>query len=234
MSCQKKHSKSGCDTPSSCNKKIIKVDCAPTNVKVKAPQGLRGLRGPQGPRGPRGRRGREGDAGPGAIIPYASGLPITMTTIGGGVVGTTGLIGFGSSATNIALAGGVIDLTGAGGTLLNMAFSVPRDGTITSISGFFSATVALAIATTTITITAQLFTETTTNIFRPIPEASVTLAPPIPGPIASGASSRGTNYGLDISVSEGDRLLMVFSATAAGTTLVNTVVGYASAGVTIN
>ncbi|MBP1991166.1 exosporium glycoprotein BclB-related protein [Paenibacillus eucommiae] len=214
-------------------KKVVKVTCPSPKVCVKAPQGLRGLRGPQGPRGSRGRRGREGDAGPGAIIPYASGLPVTLTTLATGLVGTTGLIGFGNSATNIALAGGVIDLTGAGGTLLNMAFSVPRDGTITSISGFFSATVALAIVTTTITITAQLFTETTTNIFSPIPGASVTLSPPIPGPIAIGASSRGTNSGLDISVSEGDRLLMVFSATAAGTTLLNTVVGYASAGVNI-
>ncbi|MDI9261143.1 exosporium glycoprotein BclB-related protein [Alicyclobacillus sendaiensis] len=153
----------------------------------------------------------------------------------GGLVGTTSLVGFGSSVTGVTLLGsGQIDLTGAGGTLLNFAFSMPRDGTITSIVAYFSATAALNLLGTTVTITAQLFESTTpNNTFSPISGASVTLTP-LTGTIAVGQIATGSATGLSIPVSAGTRLLLVFSATASGLSLVQTVAGYASAGVAIS
>ncbi|WKB34799.1 exosporium glycoprotein BclB-related protein [Terrilactibacillus sp. S3-3] len=157
-----------------------------------------------------------------------------MTTIAGGLVGTGSLVGFGSSAVGVSLAGSTIDLTGAAGTLLNFAFSVPRDGTITSIAAYFSTTAALSLVGSTMTITAQLYSSPTpNNLFTPIPGAFVTLAPPLTGIISIGAISSGITTGLTIPVTSETRLLLVFSATASGLSLVNTAAGYASAGITI-
>jgi BclB C-terminal domain-containing protein len=158
-----------------------------------------------------------------------------MTTIAGGLAGTTSLLGFGSSATGISLVGGTIDLTGTVlGPIINFAFSVPRDGTITSISAYFSNTVALTLVGTTVTITAQLFSsDTPDNTFTAIPGAVVTLAPPLTGIIGLGAISSGITTGLSIPVTAETRLLLVFSATADGVSLINAVTGYASGGVTI-
>ncbi len=173
----------------------------------------------------------EATAGGSAIIPYASGTPVIMTTLLGGLAGTTSVLGFGSSATGISLLGGAIDAT----ALTNMAFSVPRDGTVTSLSGFFSATVGLALIGSTVTVQAQLFSAApNSNTFTAVPGAVVTLAPPLSGIVSIGTVSSGLTTGLSIPVTAGTRLLLVYSATATGIGLLNTVTGYASAGVGIN
>ncbi|PNQ82820.1 exosporium glycoprotein BclB-related protein [Paenibacillus sp. F4] len=199
------------------------------------PTGADGLPGAVGATGATGTAGVTGATGSGAIIPFASGGPAILTTVLGGVVGTTSLIGFGSSATGIGLVGDTIDLTGTlVGPLINFAFSVPRDGVITSIAGYFSTTAALTLVGSTATITAQLFSSPTpNNTFTAVPGAIVTLAPPLAGIIALGTISSGITTGLAIPVTAQTRLLLVFSATATGLSLVNTIVGYASAGVTI-
>lgn len=118
--------------------------------------------------------------------------------------------------------------------MTNFAFSMPRAGTITSISAFFSTTAALSLVGTTVTLTAQLYESTTpNNIFTAVPGASVVL-PPITGVIAVGNIVNGITTGLSIAVPAQTRLLLVISAAATGLTLVNTVVGYVSAGVNIN
>lgn len=210
---------------------------------IPGPAGPQGIPGPVGPAGPAGPVGPVGPAGPagvpgipggGAIIPFASGIPLALTTIAGGLVGTVGLVGFGNSGPAVTLAGGTVDLTGAGGTLLNFAFNTPRAGIIDAISATFSTTAALSLAGTTVTITAQLYSApATSNIFTPIPGALVTLAPPLTGVLALGTVSNGFVDGLAIPVAANTRLLMVFSATAAGLTLVTAVAGYGSAGVSI-
>ena len=173
--------------------------------------------------------------GSSAIIPYSSGIPLSLTTIAGGLVGTPGFVGFGSSAPGVSIVGGVIDLTNAAGTLTNFAFSMPRAGTITSISAFFSTTAALSLVGSTVTITATLYQSTApNNSFTAVPGAVVTLAPAITGVIAIGTISSGTTTGLSIAVTNQTRLLLVFTATAAGLSLVNTVAGYASAGIAIS
>ncbi|WP_304488709.1 exosporium glycoprotein BclB-related protein [Dyadobacter sp. CY261] len=165
------------------------------------------------------------------IIPYASGAPIVMTTILGGLVGTTSVVGFGSSAPGISLVGGVIDAT----LLTNFAFVAPRAGTITSLSGFFSNTVGLALIGTSLNIQAQLFSAPVgSNSFSPVPGAVVNLAPALSGILSVGFTASGTTSGLSIPVTAGQRFLLVYSATATGIGLINTVTGYASAGVGID
>jgi BclB C-terminal domain-containing protein len=147
------------------------------------------------------------------------------------------LVGFGNAATGINVSGsGTIDLTGAAGTLLNLALSVPRTGTITSIAAYFSTTASLTLLGSTVSITAQLYRSTTPdNIFTPIPGASVTLSPALTDIVSIGSVSSASISGLSIPVTTGTRLLMVFSAdVTAGLDLATTIAGYASAGVNID
>ncbi len=193
--------------------------------------------GPTGPTGATGPTGPTGDTGPvagAAIIPFASGLPVALTSVLGGLAGLPGFVGFGTSAQGVDVLGATIDLTGGPGIGINEAFSVPRDGTITSVAAFFSTAVALTLAGTTVTITAQLYESTTPdNTFTPIAGTLVTLAPALTGILALGAASNGVLTGLSIPVTAETRLLMVYSITVTGVNLINTVAGYASAGVTI-
>ncbi|NLP27046.1 MAG: hypothetical protein GX365_06835, partial [Clostridiales bacterium] len=183
--------------------------------------------------GPTGDTGPTGPIGSGAIIPFASGSTVELTSLALGLAGFPGLIGFGNSVTNATILGANIDLTGTVGGILNFAFSVPRDGIITSISAFFNVVVALNLILTDVTVNAQLYrAPTTSNIFSPIGGSQVIL-PSLTGTIAIGTTRSNILTGLSIPVSAQDRLLMVFSITASGVNLINTVIGYASAGITI-
>lgn len=197
------------------------------------PKGKRGKRGEDGRRGPRGVEGPMGPAGePGSstIIPFSSGIPATLTTMAGGLVGTTTAIAFGSSAAGVSLAGGVVDAVAIG----NMSFSMPRAGTITSLAAYFSTTEALTLPDSTVTITAQLYASATpNNVFVPVPGAAVTLAPALSGIVTLGTVLHGITTGLAIPVAAETRLLIVFSCEAEGMSLVHTVIGYASAGLEI-
>jgi BclB C-terminal domain-containing protein len=175
-----------------------------------------------------------GGSNGGAIIPFSSGIPVSLTTIAGGLSGTPSFIGFGSSAPSLSILGSTIDLTGAAGTPLNFAFSMPRSGTIKSMSAYFSTTAALSLIGSTVTITAQLYSSTTPdNSFTAVPGASVTLAPSLSGIISIGATSNGITTGLNIPVTAQTRFLLVFSSSAAGISLLTTTSGYASAGLSI-
>lgn len=175
-----------------------------------------------------------GATGAGAIVPFASGTPAIVTTVAGGVPGTSTLVGFGSSVSGVSGAGTSINLAGSAGELLNFAFSVPRAGTITSIDAYFSNTVAASIIGTTVTVTAQLYQSAAPdNTFTAIPGATVTLSPALTGIVTSGFVSHGVITGLTIPVQAETRLLLVFSATAAGLSLIQTIQGYASGGVNI-
>jgi BclB C-terminal domain-containing protein len=172
----------------------------------------------------------------GAIIPFASGLPTTVTTFAGGLAGTGALVGFGNSVAGVSLLGSTIDLTGAGGTLLNFAFVAPRAGTISSMSAQFSLTAAVSLLGTSVNLVAQLYSAPSgSNTFSPVPGAIVTLTPALTGAaIAIGTTATGITTGLSVPVTAGTRYLLVFSSTATGLNLVNTIVGYASAGININ
>lgn len=199
------------------------------------PTGPTGITGATGPTGVTGATGATGASGSTSIIPLSSGIPISLTTIAAGLAGIPAFIGFGSSAPGLTVLGSSIDLTNPSGTLSNFAFSMPRAGTITSLSAYFSTTAALSLLGSTITIRAQLYVSNTpNNVFTPIPGAIVNLSPALSGTISIGTISSGITTGLSIPVTAGSRLLMVYSAQASGLSLINTVVGYASAGIEIS
>ncbi|WP_336781237.1 exosporium glycoprotein BclB-related protein [Paenibacillus illinoisensis] len=208
---------------------------SPGATGVTGATGAPGTTGVTGATGAPGSTGATGAAGAGAIIPYASGLPVALTTVLGGLLNTSSLVGFGNSASGVSVNGGIIDLTGAAGTLLNFAFSASRSGTITSLAAYFSTTAGLSLVGSTITITAQLFRSTTpNNSFTAVPGAVVTLTPSLTGVLALGTISSGLTTGLSIPVTAGDRLLMVFSASVtAGIDVATTLAGYASGGLSI-
>lgn len=223
------YNKYGVDNNCCCPPKSTKILCQKGDTGATGPRGPRGIPGPEGPQGP---EGPEGPAGPGAIIPFASGDPVIMTTILGGLIGTTSILGFGSSTTGVSIVGGVIDIT----AIENMAFSVPRDGTITSIAAYFSTTLALDLVGSTVTLTAQLYQSTTPdNTFSPIPGATVTLAPSLTGIVPIGTPSNGITSDLSIPVTAETRLMIVFSAeVTAGLDIATVITGYASAGLAID
>jgi len=199
------------------------------------PEGKRGPKGLTGPEGKEGLNGIQGPKGNGSIIAFSSGLPISVTTVDIGLTGIIALIGFGSSGSTLTTLSGNIDITGGPSELLNFAFSVPRDGTITSISAYFSTVDALSLVGSEITIKAQLYSSNVpNNIFLPIPGSIVTLAPVLTGVVPVGDVSNGITSNISIPITVGTRLLLVFSTTATGESLINTVLGYASAGLTID
>lgn len=191
--------------------------------------------GATGPTGDTGPTGPTGTPGNGAIIPFASGLPVAPTSLVLGLAGLPALVGFGTSTVLATALGSTINLTGGTGVLANLAFSVPRDGTITSIAAYFSVVVGLTLLGTTITVHAQLYSSPTPdNTFSPIAGAIVDLSPTIGGIISIGDITSGITSGLSIPVTTGTRLLMVFTITSSGVSLANTLTGYASAGVNIS
>ena len=196
------------------------------------PTGPTGPTGAIGPTGPTGDTGPTGPAGDAAIVPFASGTPVALATVIGGLLDTSSAVGFGSNLPGISAASGTISLLG----LTNLAFSMPRDGVITSLAGYLSISVGLSLIGSTVTVSAQLFQSTTPDdTFVAVPGAVVTLAPSLTGVISIGDISSGITTGLSIPVTAGTRLLLIFSAAVtAGLDLATTVAGYASAGLGIS
>jgi len=64
-----------------------------------------------------------------------------------------------------------------------------------------------------------------------VPGAEVTLSPPLTGIVSEGEISNGITTGLSIPVTSQTRGMIVFTVTADGITLINTVKGYESASV---
>ncbi|KAA0992735.1 exosporium glycoprotein BclB-related protein [Dyadobacter aurulentus] len=172
----------------------------------------------------------EAPATGGTIIPFASGTPAVITTLGNGLAGTSTALGFGNSVTGVNVSGGLVDAT----MLNNVAFSVPRNGTITSLYAFFSNSLALALLGTDINLRAELYVaQPGSNSFTPI-GPSAALSPSFSGIISIGSIAEGNLSGLNIPVTAGQRIMLVFSADANGISLVNTLAGFASAGININ
>lgn len=171
----------------------------------------------------------------GTIIPYASAVPVTLTTVAGGVVGTVAMVGFGNSVSAIGLTSGAIELVGGTGVNINYGFSLPRNGLIKSISALYSNTAALSLIGSHITVRAQLYKAVApSNTFTPIPNAYIDLGPTLNGTVALGYTAYGINSSLAIPVDASSRVIMVFSATATGVSLLNTIGGYVSAGVSVD
>lgn len=166
----------------------------------------------------------------GSMIPFSSGtVPSVLVSLLTGLVGTSSLVGFGSSITGISIVNNTITLPA-----LNEAFSVPRDGNMTALSASFTETLGITVLGTA-TINARIYRAPAgSNVFTAT-DATVNLTP-MTGPITAGTTVSGSASFPAIPVAAGDRLVMVFSVTASGAglpTLVNTVTGAASAGLYI-
>lgn len=120
----------------------------------------------------------QGAVGSGSIIPYTSGTPVVLTTLASGLAGNTAAVGYGTNAAIVGALGTTIDLTGSTGILLNMVFSIPRAGMITSIAAYFSNVVALSLSSNRVVLSAQLYQATTPdNTFTAINRTSVLIEP---------------------------------------------------------
>jgi BclB C-terminal domain-containing protein len=170
----------------------------------------------------------------GAIIPYASGTtPVAITTLSTALpaTGFVSAIGFGETQNGITIA--------AGGELIlstgNMAFVMPRNGTITAIRAFFTNIVPVTLNTSVLQISAQLyFAEPNSNVFRPLDGTRVNLEPTLTGNIPVNSTFTGSERNLKIRVERGTRLLLVFFASITGAPAAAfTITGTASAGVNI-
>lgn len=166
----------------------------------------------------------------GTIIPFSSGTdPAIITSVLAGAITVTSLIGFGTSTPGVAIVGNTLPLVGAA---LNEAFTVPRNGIITSLAANFSTTVAVTL-TAPATVTAQLFSAPIgTNTFTAVPGAIVQLTPALStGLVAIGTTASGI-VTLSEPVTAQTRLLMVFYSTS--TAIAAAIIGNASAGVAIS
>ena len=84
-------------------------------------------------------------------------------------------------------------------------------------------------------VRAQIYQSTTpNNVFSPIAGTQISLTPSLSGVLAVGTLLNGSLTGLNIPVTAQTRLMLVLSASASGLALLNTVTGYASAGLSIN
>jgi len=152
-----------------------------------------------------------------------------VTSVLGGAIGTTSLVGFGSAVPGISLVGVDINLLG----LINYSFSVPRAGNLTAISASFTTTLAISLGSDAL-VQARIYRAPSgSTTFSPT-SALVNLTPAIPIIALPGTYRSGTATFAPISVAAGERLLMVFSiTTTTGLALATTVTGSASAGLSI-
>ena len=164
-----------------------------------------------------------------AIIPYASGNPVSMTTYQALSI-LPSFVGFGSSAQGLTRAFETINLGEMASS--HLAFSVPRAGMIESISAYFSNLSALSERGQFL-LTAQLYgSDTPNDVFTAIESAKVTLT--LPGVLLAGSTFSGSVTGLNVPVNANTRLLMVYTARLLYPSFdVVTVSGYASGGVAI-
>lgn len=236
MNCDNSCQPFGCIRP--CNIICITGITGPTGptgvtgpTGITGPTGSTGATGATGATGPTGPTGATGITGLGAIIPAASGNPITLTTTQTNTDGVPAFIGFGSSAPGKDIIGPTIDIT----TLPNMAFCVPRNGTITSFSAYFSISDSINLTDATATIGARIYRSSApNNSFVQIAETVIDLTPNITGIVPQGTILTGSLTNLNIQILANERLLIVFTSRASGAAFNNNILGYASAGIGIS
>jgi BclB C-terminal domain-containing protein len=167
----------------------------------------------------------------GTIIPYASGAtPITLTS-GPSGTNTVSLLGFGSS-TEFQLSGTSMRETYG----LNFAFTMPRDGVISAVSGRFSPVIIpLFNSFETFAVQVQVYVAAPESFdFTPLSGANTTLSPHFGRFVGIGSSAWGITSGLNISLVSGQQVLLVFSMSPMGESLFTEVLtGIASASINI-
>lgn len=165
------------------------------------PIGMDGAPGPMGPQGPAG-------AGGGSIIPFSSGTPTQLSTT------TTGV-----SVNALAVGLGGVGLVPVDDYMINAVPAtqvtiVPRDGRITALSAYAVPTTALTLIGTVIEISAKIFVSDSVSVPFYL-EQTLILTPGFTG-IAPLGQFVLEHTPVDIPVSAGSRVMIVFSATSTG------------------
>jgi BclB C-terminal domain-containing protein len=212
---------------------------------VTGPFGFTGATGPTGDTGPTGPTGATGAIGPtgptgsATIIPYASGtVPLALVSTTLGLTGTVGFVGFGNSVSQLlGLGGGFINTTPP---ISSFAFSMPRDGVITSLAAYFTAeaitNISIGVSGSTGQLIAQIYASgpPPNDAFMPT-GAVVTLVPSATPSILFGIVT-----GLSIPVFAQERLLLVYQFVLSPPQLIGIPLvigdinaGFASAGLSI-
>ena len=194
--------------------------------------GTQGFQGTQGPKGEIGPQGNINLISQGSIIAYSSGFPITMRArISSDNQGA--LVAFGNSVSNISFEPGTetILLIGDEQKLLDMAFTMPRDGIITSFSARFTTGSQRDLGMSFVGVIARIFqADPDSNLFTPIPGTTIQL-PFFTGNLPSGSVASGIVRPLSIFVPEQQNILLVF--TTVGSFGGISITGYARAGLNI-
>lgn len=108
----------------------------------------------------------------------------------------------------------------------------PMHDTIIHIAAFFNTSGSLSLTGATVTINAKVYVSITPNtMFSPLSGTSISLSPALNEAVSTGTISTGNLSGLSIAVTAQTRIMFVFSISATGLTLVNTVTGYTSGGI---
>ncbi|MCM3749890.1 hypothetical protein M3223_21380 [Paenibacillus pasadenensis] len=190
----------------------------------------------------------------GAVPPAITGTVLTFTSSSIGPMdlslnGRSGLptggviVGYGFESRNISV---TTDGTPANISMVladnlggnNYAFSMPRVGTLGSMTASFTLTSPAIFISSPITIQAQLCRSgpdaSPYSPFTTIPGAVVQLIPAISGN-SSGLTCQGSLDGLDLPLNPGDRLVVVFTASSPPNSLSNPqdIMGTGSASITI-
>ncbi|MGV0922071.1 exosporium glycoprotein BclB-related protein [Empedobacter falsenii] len=162
-----------------------------------------------------------------SIIPLNSINASVVTTIAGGLVGTSTILGTGISKTGISLTGTTLNLLGdANGA----AITLPRNSTIKSISFNYYNNVSLSLLGSTLSLHLQIYkADATSNTFLPISNTMVTND--LTGTINIGYMASNSLSNLNIPLNANDKIVVLISATASGLTLINTSTGFVSASI---
>ncbi len=177
------------------------------------------------------------EAGAEIIIPFASGLyELYMTTGPDGTIGYPAFVGFGSNTGSTEVYSTTIDLRGTlSNPMYSFAFCLPRNGTITAINAFFSLYRTEGASPGDYQIHAQLFRSEVpdTDILHALPETDIALTPTLTGPDIPFRSVATGSVDVNIPVTRGERLLLVFFTVPPASAPETFLSGDISAGVSI-
>ena len=159
---------------------------------------------------------------------------MTMTTVLGGLMNTSAVIGSGQHFSGVSTFGGSIPEI----DLMNGYYvtTLAKDGTITSISANFMVSSDQALLLSNVAIFAQVYIAYPgEDIFHVVPDAYTILYPTLSGIVSVGETISGTTTGLSIPVIQGSKLIVVFSAGVfSGLDAALTITGVGSASVLID
>lgn len=204
----------------------------PSGAGAAGPTGRRGPTGPTGGTGS-GGAGSLGPTGPtgttatgGTIVPFASGTLITLNSnglqVGGLLLGANAPFTLGSINGNINITSSSV----------YSAFSMPRSGTITSISAFFSLSPDANFGVSVVSIRAQIYTSSGPSaLYTLVAGTTLTLLPTLTGNLLEGTTRSGILTGLSIPLTVNTNVMLVFSATGATSF---SFTGFGNGGVAIN